>query len=315
MDKKMVSLFYGDGYHMGRCVNEFISSNGFSKEEIVRIDNEAATEAAIKSEALAMSILSLPRVILVENFFTTKKRKVTEEFYQFLKNYDGVNFILFCESSAVPASASKKLDSLNISINDCLSDKSNTREWIINEAKSQGISLSGSQATLIDSLLGSNSDFYKLKNEIDKLISYGQTEINDQLIRKLYKKEDQSSSIFAVTDAFGDRKYSSILRSLSDLTSQDASPAYVLVMVTRQFRNIILVKELKSKGLKEEEIAKKLAIHPYVVKKSIAQASRYTFTDLKKIYSMLVEADASLKTGGDINTELSLISYWVGEGR
>jgi DNA polymerase-3 subunit delta len=315
MTKALISLTYGNVYHLRQYVDEFISANGLSKKDIVRIEGDNCTEAVIKSESASMSIFDLPRVIVVDNFFSTKKTKISEEFYLFLKNFDGQNYVLFLENSAVPASVLKKLDRASVKIVECSGDKKGLRDWFIKEGSNQGITLTNSQATLLENLLGSDSDFFRLNNELQKLASYNQSEISDQLIRKLYKKADQFSNIFAVTDAFGERKYANILKSLSDLTDQEGSPVYVLVMVIRQFRNIILVKELVSKGLKEEEIAKKLGIHPYVVKKSIAQASRYTFSDLKKVYSMLVETDASLKTGGDINTELSLISYWVGEGR
>jgi len=309
----MISTFYGDNFHVNRCLSNFLKEKALSDKDIVKISNDSISEAMIKSEAMAMSIIAQTRVILVENFFSSKKDSISEDFYFFIESFQGTNYIIFLEEGLLASNILKKLKDLNINLVECFGAKYSLREWIISESERKGTILTSGQAFLIESLLGTNVDLFQLEGELDKITSYDQAEIDDQLIKKLYKKINKKTNIFTLTDAFGNRNYSDMLKSINELSREERNSAYVLIMIMCQFRNIILVKELKSKGFKEDEIAKKLSIHPYVVKKSISHAVRYTFSDLKKIYSMLVEVNAaSFKTGGDINTELSLISYWVG---
>jgi DNA polymerase III subunit delta len=311
MKKMLINIFFGDQYHVRRCLSDFLAGIGLSGADIVKIEGENISEAVIKSEAMSVSLLATPRAILVENFLSTKKIKLSDDFYSFLNNYDNLNYILFLEEETVSSTLLKKINQENIAVIDCVG-KGSLSEWVIKEAKKQGIGLTKNQANLIENLLGHEIDFYRLQGELEKLATYEQAQIDEHLIKKLYKKIDPTASIFSLTDAFGERKRANIIKALNDLTNEDGNSVYILSMIVRQFKNIILAKELKSKGLTDEEIAKKLSIHPFVAKKSVSQGSRYTLTDLKKIYSMLVAVDASIKTGGDINTELSLMSYWVG---
>jgi DNA polymerase-3 subunit delta len=49
--------------------------------------------------------------------------------------------------------------------------------------------------------------------------------------------------------------------------------------------------------LGSDALAKKLGLHPFVVKKSLPFIKRYTLTELKNIYQQLLEIDTKTKTG------------------
>ena len=67
-------------------------------------------------------------------------------------------------------------------------------------------------------------------------------------------------------------------------------------MIIRQFRILIQVKEASQRQGNNNLIAKELEIHPFVVQKTVAQTSKYTFEELQKIYNNLQEIDLKLKT-------------------
>jgi len=57
------------------------------------------------------------------------------------------------------------------------------------------------------------------------------------------------------------------------------------------------MKDLADRGENEQDIAKKLKMHPYVLKKSFDQAKSFSLPELKKIYRMMLQADLCIKTG------------------
>jgi DNA polymerase-3 subunit delta len=87
------------------------------------------------------------------------------------------------------------------------------------------------------------------------------------------------------------------------LSRQDASS--IFGMVVRQFRLILLGKEILDSGGGENEIASTLKVHPYVARKVTAQARRFTQPDLEAIYHRLLSIDVATKSS-EMDADLSL---------
>ena len=83
------------------------------------------------------------------------------------------------------------------------------------------------------------------------------------------------------------------------------NPLYLLSMINYQFKNLLIVKDLMGKQRPYYFIQKITRLHPFVVKKSYQQAGKFTFSELKKIYWKIFQADLDIKTG-KINPETAL---------
>ena len=82
------------------------------------------------------------------------------------------------------------------------------------------------------------------------------------------------------------------------MLQQGAHPAGLLVMLTRQVRIIVQVKELAKQGLTRADIQNKLGLtKDFVVRKAAEQASKYSLSRLTQVYHQLLDADLSIKTG------------------
>ena len=69
-------------------------------------------------------------------------------------------------------------------------------------------------------------------------------------------------------------------------------------MFIYQFRNMIKIADLMGRGIGNEyEISKITKMHPFVVRKSLAQVKVFTLERLKKIYRKLARFDLAVKTG------------------
>jgi len=68
-------------------------------------------------------------------------------------------------------------------------------------------------------------------------------------------------------------------------------------MVVRQFRLLILAREVLDAGGKEADVVRQLKIHPYVGGKITLQARRFRMETLEAVYHRLLELDEAWKTG------------------
>jgi DNA polymerase III delta subunit len=76
-------------------------------------------------------------------------------------------------------------------------------------------------------------------------------------------------------------------------------------MVVRQFRLLLLGKEILTNNGAEKDLIKVLNIKPFVARKIVSQASRFRRADLEWIYHRLMEIDLSAKSS-DMDVDLSV---------
>ncbi|KKS68910.1 MAG: polymerase III, delta subunit protein [Parcubacteria group bacterium GW2011_GWA1_42_7] len=75
------------------------------------------------------------------------------------------------------------------------------------------------------------------------------------------------------------------------------SEIYILTMLAYQFRNLILVKSEVEKGSQFGALAKKIKMHPFVLRKTFDQSKNFSFPALENIYEKLMETDIAVKSG------------------
>jgi DNA polymerase-3 subunit delta len=175
--------------------------------------------------------------------------------------------------------------------------------WIANEAKSQGGAIEPAAAARLAEMVGVNTR--QAGQEIAKLLAYvnweRQVRVQDVEAVSIVTAEE---SIFDFVDALANGNGKSAQHLLHRLLEND--DAFSLWgMVIRQFRLLLMAREvLDSRGGKEE-IARALGVHPFVAEKTAGQARSFTLPVLEKIYHRLLEIDEGAKTG-QVTLDLAL---------
>ena len=101
-----------------------------------------------------------------------------------------------------------------------------------------------------------------------------------------------------MTDAIAHSDEERAAHELHHLLDQGENPLGLLAMIVRQFRLLILVKELQARNLPADAIAKEISVHPFVAKKIGEQARAFRDTaQLEQIYRRLLDIDVEIKTG------------------
>jgi len=170
------------------------------------------------------------------------------------------------------------------------------RQWIKQEAAAQGADMSPQAVDLLARLVGGN--LWIMHNEINKLALFAsgrRVEVDD--IRAVVSSA-QEANVFAMVDAILDFKAGVAERLLEQLLQQGASPAYLLVMLSRQVRLVVRAKELRRQRKPDAEIQSRLGLKSeFPFRKTVEQAQRYPLERLKQVYVRLLQADLSIKTG------------------
>jgi len=178
------------------------------------------------------------------------------------------------------------------------------RQWIQRRVAEEGGNISSQAVTLLAKLVGSN--LWIMANEINKLVLFTSGRRIEEEDVKGVVSYAQQASVFAMVDAILEFKVDVAEQALQQLLNRGAAPAYLLVMLSRQVRMIVRVKELRNQRKTRVEIQNKLGLtSEFALRKTLEQADRYPLERLKEVYHKLLEADLSIKTG-KYDAELTL---------
>ncbi len=171
-------------------------------------------------------------------------------------------------------------------------------QWTLRRIKKISESASISRAALEKLLAFAGEDMHFLNNEIEKLVTYADGKIITEDDVELLVRANLGSNIFNTIDAIGENNKKKALGLLHRHLEKGDDPFYLLSMFVYQFRNLLKVADLKNQfGADEYAISREGKMHPFVVRKSLAQIRNFSFDKLKNIYQELGELDTAVKTG------------------
>jgi DNA polymerase-3 subunit delta len=168
--------------------------------------------------------------------------------------------------------------------------------WIQARARREDVAISPAAVRLLADLVG--NDLWTLWQELRKLALYAAgRQVEEEDVRALTVAA-REVSVFALVDAVVEGRPDQALRLLEHLLDQGAAAPYLLAMIIRQYRNLVLAKEMLRQRRPTGEIGQRLGIASrFALGKVVEQAGRYPPARLEAGYRRLLEADASIKTG------------------
>jgi len=181
------------------------------------------------------------------------------------------------------------------------------RQWAGQRARAQGADLAPPALERLVSLV----DGYhlgELAQEIDKLATYaagrtvGVSDV-DELVSGAVQYQ-----VWDLTDAAIEGRGERALAVLRAMDAHDYPPQLLVFMLTRQYRQLILVQSMLREGLGAEQIGGQLGVQGYPLRKAIDQASRYPADRLEAAYRCLLATDVAVKRGVlEVDTALELL--------
>jgi DNA polymerase-3 subunit delta len=150
------------------------------------------------------------------------------------------------------------------------------------EVKKRGAIIDNNAVSYLVEAIG--NDLWRLNNELDKLSSY--TKRITMQDADLFIDSPLDDNIFNFTDAISNQDTRKALRLLHDQLDSGANEFMLISMLARQIKILIQVKETKGQGLD---------LHPFVIKKALAQINKFSLESLKKLFTQLSNIDYKLK--------------------
>ena len=175
--------------------------------------------------------------------------------------------------------------------------------WIVNETKSQGGEIEPPAAARLAEMVG--VDTRQAGQEIAKLLAYvnWERQVGVQDVEAVSIVTAQEN-VFDFVDALAGGNGQSAQHRLHRLLKNEGSFS-LWGMVLRQFRLLLLAREVLDSGGGKDEVAQALDVHPFVAEKTTRQARVFTLPALERIYHKLLEIDEGAKTG-EFTLELAL---------
>jgi len=168
------------------------------------------------------------------------------------------------------------------------------QQWLTREAQAQGKTLTLAGAQRLVDMVGDNLS--ELASELEKLTLFAGQEktLTPNLVSQL-ASHSRTYNIFALVDALGEKGAQKRLSALAHLLDLGEPPARILVMLARQLRLLLRLKDSPAGG-PPEALARALEIPPWKIKDLSKQAARFTAPILENHLRRLHHADQQLKT-------------------
>ena len=250
------------------------------------------------------------RVILVENsgFFKNK----CDELADYMKEIPDYLCLVFVESEVDKRSRMyKAVKNIGRVTEFARQDEKTLMRWAAGLLGKEGKKITQRDMELL--LTKTGTDMGNLRMELEKLITYttGRDVVTARDIEEICTTQIQNK-IFDMVSAVTGKNQKRALELYYDLLTLKEPPMKILTLLARQFRQLLLIKEFEEEGVAQPEMASRLGVHSFVVKKLAACARAYRIRELKQAIADFVGADEAVKTGklqDILSVELIIVKY------
>jgi DNA polymerase III subunit delta len=175
--------------------------------------------------------------------------------------------------------------------------------WVRAQFEARGAAADPEAARALVEIVG--DDLGALATEVDKVMTWsGGNPITRADIEALAAPAREATA-WAITDAWGERDLAALLAAAeSELGRRDP-----FAISTRLASHVALVRAaglLAAEGVNSREIAKRLKVHEFRIRKALAHADRYSQDELDAAVVRLGALDAAIKGASRLSGELEL---------
>ena len=169
-------------------------------------------------------------------------------------------------------------------------------KWISSRLRAQGKTIAPAVALHLSFVSG--RALAGLSQEIGKLAAYvgERQEITQEDVERVATRTAECT-VFALADALVAGREAEAFRLLNALVEHGEGRIGALAMIARQYRNMLHAKLLNSAGAPQDQIAAKLGVPAFAVRKLLSQAQKESAAALREKLDLCVETDYAIKSG------------------
>ncbi|KRM12510.1 DNA polymerase III subunit delta [Paucilactobacillus suebicus] len=189
----------------------------------------------------------------------------------------------------------KKLKKVGVEVSAAPLNERDARAAITRQSQGDGYQIDSSA---LDELVArTNSDYSLMAESLQKLELYGyQTKLISKEAVMGLVNQSLDQNVFDLVNAVLKGKYQLSLSRYRDLIESEEQPLRINSVLVSQFRLLIQVKILSSRGLSQGTLASTLKVHPYRVKLALKTVREFKLSNLEQAYLGLINIEKGLKT-------------------
>jgi len=313
-DFSPVLFMYGEEEYLiewaCRSLAEKFTDEAMRDMDFVKIGDEECTADKILEACNTFSVFSERRIIWANNFLPLLKKNCKgfgesekDKIEQYIANPNDRAILIFsCAKPDEGSSLVKLLKKQSRNYDFCNLDRGQLMAFAEKRFKAAGTEISRDCLKYFIDETGyfnreSEYRIYNLENDIKKLISYSDGAVITQEDVAQTLHGDMDTFAFNFLDAIAQNKKDTAFRLLHNILSGGSEVFSIIGLLVNQFELMYEAKELADEGLSQEQIAKKLKVNSYRVKKAMAVSDKMSYKKLRSTLSQLYETDRNIKTG------------------
>jgi DNA polymerase-3 subunit delta len=187
-------------------------------------------------------------------------------------------------------------------------DKGDLAAWVTDTAAARRVNLTPRATAALVQLVG--ADLWAMSNEIDRLGAYADGGLVEIETVQETVAAAQETKMWTLSDAIVAGDEAKALGALRRLLTDGLPPRVLSSIITRQFRQLVIVKDMRDRRMRQDEIARAAGLPPFRLSAVGAIASRYGWPALRAAYARMLEADLAVKRGEqDDESSLQLLVH------
>jgi DNA polymerase-3 subunit delta len=302
----MVIYIYGEDTFRSRQylreqVEKFKQTRDPQGFNTVFLDAKIEPSNRIIEEVLTTPFLAERRMVVVSNILSITDKEFAAALAKRLeeKKIPETNVVIFWQGETV--GKSKEIKTLQEFL---LKEKYvqkfeplvgiNLSRFVQKEFTDRGVAV---DAVVVEKLIQhSGGDLWVLSGLVNQLSAYKPKEKITTDDVALFVSSTSDQNVFSLVEAIFSGNHR---QAFSLLHGSDEDVFKLVGLLLWQLRILVQMRDCIDREdiVQSEVLAKKLGIHPFVVKKNLALVKKHTLTDFKKIYERLLDLDVKIKTG------------------
>lgn len=294
----MILFLYGEeSYLLQEKLQQIIArarEQGIDATNTADLDAVETEPNTLSQHLQAAPFLAPKRLVIIRNWLTQKSADEGSALAELLASVPETTIAVIVESG--------KPDKRRSGFKEITKIASKSWEYAPVEASAaarQAVAMASAQGSQMTAAVAAElvervgADLQALATEIAKL-SIAHSQITEQTLDDLVVPNVEGN-IFTLVDALGQRRLPTAMQELHALLEAEEPPLRILAMMIRQFRLLLSVQAIGERKLSDAEIAKAIAVPPWLVSKLKYQADSFAPTELRQIYQQLATLDEKLK--------------------
>lgn len=260
--------------------------------------------------AITLPFFADKRIIHIKN--SNWFKSPNEDFNNYLSEICDSTIFIFVENTVDKRSkAFKTLSKEGVVLELGMPNSNDIRTWIGNKLKAENKSME--REAYQEFVIRTDSNMENMDKEFEKLICYiGDNDtITLQDVEEICTKQIQSK-VFDMINGIAEKNPKKVLDMYHDLLASKEPPIKILILIQRQFRRSLQIKDLREQGYSDDRIAKELKVQNFVIGKELRMTRNFSTATMNNLLEDACNLERDIKTGNikdQLAVELLMMRY------